>query len=111
MNIILYSPGLFVLLLQRFGFVPTVQHIVLCGLVQLLVGLPFLTGSVVGYFQGAFNLGRVFIYYWSVNWKFIPEEIFLSKPWGIFLLICTLLVWFIFAHKIWEPMYVTKYLS
>ena len=65
------------------------------------MGLPFLLENPVGYIARSFNLGRVFIYFWSVNWKFVPEEIFLSQTWGISLLGLTVLFWVIFAIYKW----------
>jgi len=107
MNVFLFAPGLFVLLIKRFGFIGSIKKISLCALVQVsvcfkvlihsllkvVIGLPFMMENFVGYLSHAFNIGRVFIYYWSVNWKFIPEEIFLSQSWGILLLMLTLISW------------------
>lgn len=42
------------------------------------MGLPFLTYAWKSYFIRSFDFGRQFFYIWSVNWRFIPEDIFLS---------------------------------
>lgn len=38
------------------------------------------------YFSKAFEFSRVFFYKWTVNWRFVPESIFLSKPFALTLL-------------------------
>lgn len=78
MNILLYSPVLLISYLTKFGVLGTIKHITYCALVQLLLGLPFLINNPINYIQGAFDLSRVFMYKWSVNWKFIPPNIFVS---------------------------------
>eukprot|EP01125_Pyxidicula_operculata_P008607 TRINITY_DN2877_c0_g1_i1.p1 TRINITY_DN2877_c0_g1~~TRINITY_DN2877_c0_g1_i1.p1 ORF type:complete len:411 (-),score=28.58 TRINITY_DN2877_c0_g1_i1:208-1281(-) len=104
MNIFLFAPGLFVLLLIRFGMIETMKKIVLyCGSVQLILGLPFIYVDLLSYLNRAFDLRRVFIYYWSVNWKFVPEDIFLNAYFGLSLLLVTLSFWFIFALS-WNKM-------
>jgi alpha-1,3-mannosyltransferase len=36
-------------------------------------------GNPSGYMNRAFEFSREFFYIWTVNFKFLPEEIFLSK--------------------------------
>lgn len=38
------------------------------------------------YAYRSFQLSRAFFYQWTVNWRFVPEEIFLSKPFTLGLL-------------------------
>ena len=38
------------------------------------------------YVYRSFQLSRQFFYKWTVNWRFVPEEIFQSKPFSISLL-------------------------
>lgn len=86
MNILLYAPGLLLAYLTNLGFKKTILQLVICALVQIIVGLPFLIYFPVNYIKGAFNLGRVFLYEWTVNWRFLPEYIFLDKKFHIALL-------------------------
>lgn len=53
------------------------------------------------YFARAFELTRQFLYKWTVNWRFVPESTFLSKPFAIGLLAAhvVLLLWF--ARTLW----------
>jgi alpha-1,3-mannosyltransferase len=55
----------------------------------------------------AFDLGRKFIFYWSVNWKFVPEEVFLSDQWGLALLGLTLAFWLFFGVRKWSTYVLT----
>jgi alpha-1,3-mannosyltransferase len=87
MSILLYLPGLLVVLFRRGGLLWTLLHSTLIGLTQVLLALPFLREDALAYLQGAFNLQRVFLYKWTVNWKFVQEETFLSSSWANSLLI------------------------
>lgn len=89
MNMLLYAPGVFVVLLLSTGLTNTIWCIFLCGLVQIVLGLPFLMTYPVSYLTKAFELSRVFMYKWTVNFKFLPEPIFLSKKLSIGLLVFT----------------------
>ncbi|KAF2604116.1 hypothetical protein F2Q70_00024211 [Brassica cretica] len=70
-------------------------------LVQILVGLPFLLAYPVSYLANAFDLGRVFIHFWSVNFKFVPERVFVSKEFAVCLLIAHLCLLAVFANYKW----------
>lgn len=87
MNILLFAPGLLLLLLQKNRCIlGTVKHLSICALVQLVLGWPFLSTHPISYIKKAFEFDRVFFYKWTVNWKFLPEELFVSKPWALLLL-------------------------
>ncbi|XP_076328557.1 dol-P-Man:Man(5)GlcNAc(2)-PP-Dol alpha-1,3-mannosyltransferase-like isoform X1 [Tachypleus tridentatus] len=98
MNILLYAPALLLLLLATGGVPNTVFNLGICGLVQLVLGLPFLLTNPVGYLNRAFNLGRVFIFQWTVNWKFLPEEMFVSHYFHVILLCLHLIVLLMFCR-------------
>jgi alpha-1,3-mannosyltransferase len=91
MNMLLYAPGVFIVMLLAEGLSKTIQYIFLCGIVQILLGFPFLTTYPISYLTKAFELNRVFFYEWTVNFKFLSEEIFLSKPLAIGLLLLTII--------------------
>lgn len=96
MNVLLFAPGLLLLLLQTFGVWWTVPRLALCALIQLVLGLPFLLDNPISYITMAFNLGRQFIFKWTVNWRFLPEWLFLNRYFHVGLLTChiTLLILF-----------------
>lgn len=86
MNILLFSPALFIAYLCNLGLVRTILHLGICGFIQVILGLPFLINNPHAYISGAFNFGRVFEYQWTVNWRIIPEDIFLNGKFHIALL-------------------------
>lgn len=104
MNILLFAPGLLVLLLLRFPRFKTIPLLSVCAVTQLILGAPFLSSYPMSYLLGSFNFGRQFMYVWSVNWKFVPEDIFLSKPFAIGLLCLHVFLLALFAWKRWFPL-------
>jgi alpha-1,3-mannosyltransferase len=58
--------------------------------VQLVLGYPFLSTYPVEYLQQAFDLGRVFMHKWTVNYRFLPEDIFVSRMLSVGLLLLTI---------------------
>lgn len=76
MNILLFAPALLVAYLCNLGLLKTIAHLIVCAFVQLMLGLPFILENPLAYIKGAFNLGRIFEFKWTVNWRFLPEHIF-----------------------------------
>ncbi|KAK7337433.1 hypothetical protein VNO77_18008 [Canavalia gladiata] len=101
MNVLLYAPPLLLLMLKAMDIGGVLLALAGAALVQILLGLPFLVSHPVAYISRAFNLGRVFIHFWSVNFKFIPEPVFVSKGFAIYLLAAHLIVLALFAHYRW----------
>ncbi|KAK4273199.1 hypothetical protein QN277_021647 [Acacia crassicarpa] len=101
MNVLLYAPPLLLLMLKAMDINGVLVALAGAALVQVLLGLPFLVSYPVAYISGAFNLGRVFIHFWSVNFKFMPEPVFISKGFAIFLLAAHLMLLALFAHCRW----------
>lgn len=71
MNVLLFAPGLLLLLLQSSPNLWTLLWRLGagCALPQLVLGAPFLLAHPVSYLRKAFELDRVFFYKWTVNWK------------------------------------------
>jgi alpha-1,3-mannosyltransferase len=89
MNMLLYAPGIFLLYLLDIGVVGALQCISLCAIVQLVLGWPFLSTYPMSYLTKAFELSRIFMFKWTVNFKFLPEHVFVSKTLSIALLVAT----------------------
>ncbi|ETN84129.1 hypothetical protein NECAME_17235, partial [Necator americanus] len=68
---------------------------------KIYVGLPFLMYDPVAYIRRSFDLGRVFLFKWTVNWRFLPEEVFLSPRLHLALLSCHIVVLAIFGYHMW----------
>ncbi|CAL1532391.1 unnamed protein product [Lymnaea stagnalis] len=79
MNLLLFAPALLFLLVVTQGIKGTIKHLTICGLPQIILGLPFLISNPTGYIMRSFDLGRQFFYIWTVNWRLLPEEIFLNR--------------------------------
>ncbi|KAL4067824.1 mannosyltransferase [Scleroderma citrinum] len=96
MSALLYLPGLLVILFKRHGLMGTVRHMINLAAIQILLARPFLGENTRSYLWNAFDFSRVFLYKWTVNWRFVDEEIFLSPTWAKSLLLghVTLLVAF-----------------
>ncbi|KAL7112705.1 hypothetical protein ACP275_04G019000 [Erythranthe tilingii] len=101
MNVLLFAPPLLLLLMKAMDISGVISAGAGAALVQILLGLPFLLSHPVEYLSKAFNLGRVFIHFWSVNFKFVPERVFVSKGFALFLLAAHLILLATFAHYRW----------
>ncbi|KAM9789622.1 dol-P-Man:Man(5)GlcNAc(2)-PP-Dol alpha-1,3-mannosyltransferase [Neosynchiropus ocellatus] len=102
MNVLLFAPGLLFLLLSEFGLTRTIPKLSLCAGIQLILGLPFLLENPVGYVSRAFDLGRQFMFKWTVNWRFLPEWFFLNRYFHLLLLAAHLLTLLLFALRCWK---------
>ncbi|XP_072297489.1 dol-P-Man:Man(5)GlcNAc(2)-PP-Dol alpha-1,3-mannosyltransferase [Eucyclogobius newberryi] len=102
MNVLLFAPGLLFLLLSEFGLMKTIPKLSLCAGIQILLGLPFLLENPFGYVSRAFDLGRQFMFKWTVNWRFLPEWLFLNGQFHLLLLAAHLLTLLLFALFRWK---------
>lgn len=101
MNVLLYLPGLLVVLLKGVGIFGAFTNLIAILGLQLWIAMPFTLKFPRSYFTNAFNLSRQFLYKWTVNWRFIPEEDFLSSAFSRTLLLGHLLVLIAFAWRRW----------
>uniref|UniRef100_A0A8C3SDI9 Dol-P-Man:Man(5)GlcNAc(2)-PP-Dol alpha-1,3-mannosyltransferase n=1 Tax=Chelydra serpentina TaxID=8475 RepID=A0A8C3SDI9_CHESE len=102
MNVLLFAPGLLFLLLWRFGLPGTIPKLSLCALLQVVLGLPFLLENPAGYVTRSFDLGRQFLFKWTVNWRFLPEEVFQHRAFHLALLAAHLGALGLFALHRWH---------
>ncbi|XP_042373534.1 dol-P-Man:Man(5)GlcNAc(2)-PP-Dol alpha-1,3-mannosyltransferase-like isoform X2 [Zingiber officinale] len=86
MNVLLYAPPLFLLMLKAFDIKGVFSTLFGAALVQIILGLPFLLTYPVE----------------SVNFKFVPEQIFVSKEFSIALLVLHLMLLATFAQFRWS---------
>jgi len=98
MNIILFAPGLAILLLESDGLLRSVANAAIFFSIQIILAIPFLQANTMGYLNRAFELGRVFMFKWTVNFKFLPEEVFVSKSLAYGLLLATVSFWIAFGQ-------------
>ncbi|GAB1300116.1 Dol-P-Man:Man(5)GlcNAc(2)-PP-Dol alpha-1,3-mannosyltransferase [Apodemus speciosus] len=69
---------------------------------QVVLGLPFLLENPIGYLSRSFDLGRQFLFQWTVNWRFLPEAIFLHRVFHLALLAAHLSLLLLFALCRWH---------
>ncbi|ESO11026.1 hypothetical protein HELRODRAFT_185299 [Helobdella robusta] len=100
MNILLFAPGLLVLMLLRFKVTQVIQLLSICAGLQIFLGLPFLVMNPAAYIIRSFEFSRQFLFQWTVNWRFLSEEIFLDRRFHALLLLAHLsfIIYFTFTH-------------
>lgn len=98
MNILLFAPALLAFYIINLGVVKTIIQLAVCGVLQLIIGLPFLLTYPWSYVKGSFDLGRVFEHKWTVNYRFLPREFFENKFFHLSLLGMHLLLILVFAN-------------
>lgn len=118
MNILLFAPALLSAYLCILGISKTVIHLSICAVVQALLGLPFLIENPISYIKGAFNLGRIFEFKWTVNWRFLSEEIFVNPYFHVSLLLLHLFIlaicvpnWMVYLRSYAKLKEMEKYLK
>lgn len=105
MNVLLMAPGLLLVLLRLGGALQLIVHVAVIVGLQALFAAPFAAwGSAANYANGAFEFGRVFMFKWTVNLKFLGEELFLDKRVALALLAAhlaalLLFLFFRFLHR------------
>ncbi|KAI0636819.1 mannosyltransferase [Trametes polyzona] len=87
MCVLLYVPGLLVILFRRRGLLSTVLHALGLAATQLAIGAPFLLEYPWSYTKNSYEFSRVFLFKWTVNWRFVGEGVFLSPGWARGLLV------------------------
>ncbi|KAH8900150.1 glycosyltransferase family 58 protein [Thozetella sp. PMI_491] len=87
MSLLLVLPALGVVLFLGRGFAPALRLLVLMVNVQLALGAPFLMQNPWGYLSRAFELSRKFFFKWTVNWRFLGEDLFLDWRFHVALLV------------------------
>lgn len=66
---------------------------------QVLLAIPFLQVNALGYASRAFELSRQFMFKWTVNWRFIGEEAFLSSEFSMGLLVIHVILLALFGLR------------
>ena len=79
MNALLFAPGLVFLLVRNVGILRTFAFALSALALQVVLAAPFLLTHPASYAARAFELSRVFLHAWTVNWKFLPEDVFVGR--------------------------------
>eukprot|EP01026_Neomeris_dumetosa_P022717 TRINITY_DN1957_c1_g1_i6.p2 TRINITY_DN1957_c1_g1~~TRINITY_DN1957_c1_g1_i6.p2 ORF type:complete len:404 (+),score=32.81 TRINITY_DN1957_c1_g1_i6:178-1389(+) len=103
MNVLLFTPPVVFVALHDANFLDIFLGGLAGVLLQGVLAVPFLTTYPQEYIQRAFEFGRVFMYKWTVNFKFIDKQIFVSKELALGLLVAHLSLLVIFLVWKWMP--------
>ncbi|KAI7486942.1 Dol-P-Man:Man(5)GlcNAc(2)-PP-Dol [Hortaea werneckii] len=101
MSVLLALPAIGIVLWQGMGRDRALRQAMLIVQVQVLIGYPFLAAHPRSYLSRAFELTRQFLFKWTVNWRFVGEETFLSKPFSIGLLAAHVMLLLVFLTTRW----------
>jgi len=99
MSLLLGAPAIGIILVQVLPFKRAANALFLMAQVQFTLAVPFLSNAR-GYLARSFELSRVFLYKWTVNWRFVGETRFLSREFATALIILhlTLLATFVWTR-------------
>ncbi|KJZ79974.1 Dol-P-Man:Man(5)GlcNAc(2)-PP-Dol alpha-1,3-mannosyltransferase [Hirsutella minnesotensis 3608] len=101
MSLLLVLPAVAVILFLGRGFKGSLRLAWLMGQLQLAIAIPFLPVNWRGYLGRAFELSRQFKFEWTVNWRMLGEDLFLSKSFAAALLALHATVLAIFLGARW----------
>ncbi|KAJ5697651.1 hypothetical protein N7488_011335 [Penicillium malachiteum] len=87
MTLVLLAPAIAVITLLGLGLSRSLSLAAIALQVQIYLAIPFLRSNAIGYFSRAFELSRQFMFKWTVNWRFVGEETFLSREFSVALLL------------------------
>lgn len=105
MILLLAAPALAFVLIQGAGFFVALFGGAAVVMLQIITAIPFVDpkeGDASAYFHQAFDFGRQFLYKWTVNWRFVAEETFLSKGFAIGLLVLHVSLLAVFVQTRWQ---------
>ncbi|PVU98692.1 hypothetical protein BB559_001357, partial [Furculomyces boomerangus] len=104
MNVLLWIPGVMFCIFVMGGIQSVLISILVIVGIQIIVGLPFLLTFPKEYLVKSFEFGREFMFKWTVNWRMIGKDIFLSQEFSKMLLAIHLLL-LLFAVILWSRPY------
>lgn len=102
MSLLLVLPMIGILIFFTQGVFGTIAVLSSMGALQVLTAVPFLRYPWA-YFSRAFEFSRQFFFKWTVNWRFVGEDMFLSKQFSYTLLALHTSVLLTFILTRWLP--------
>ncbi|XP_075259237.1 dol-P-Man:Man(5)GlcNAc(2)-PP-Dol alpha-1,3-mannosyltransferase-like [Convolutriloba macropyga] len=103
MNALLFLPGFLVILTCCGGILLCTKFIAIIVISQIIFAGQFLYHAPIDYLGKAFEFNRVFFFKWTVNWRFLGENMFSNPLFHKFLLLSHLVLLFLFAWFKWKP--------
>jgi alpha-1,3-mannosyltransferase len=112
MNALLYFPGIMVVLILASGLERAIRTVVLIlevhvlssitVLTKVILAVPFTLQNAPSYVSKAFDFSRQFLWEWTVNWRWVGEDVFSSRTFAYVLLLghLTTLLFFLVTRYI-----------
>ena len=101
MSVLLALPAIGVVIFLTRGAQTGLKQLWMMLQVQILIAFPFLPVDAMGYLNRAFEFSRQFLFKWTVNWRFVGEEMFLSREFSYSLLAGHISILAIFVLTRW----------
>jgi alpha-1,3-mannosyltransferase len=101
MSLLLALPAIGVILFLARGVQAGLKQAWLMAQLQIVIAFPFLPANAMGYLTKAFEFSRQFLFKWTVNWRFLGEDIFLSREFSVSLLVGHITTLALFATTRW----------
>ena len=101
MSLLLVLPAVAVVLFLGRGFWGSLRLAALMAQVQVAIAIPFISANWQGYVGRAFELSRQFKFEWTVNWRMVGEEMFLSSGFSNTLLLLHAVMLSVFISTKW----------
>ncbi|KAJ1802313.1 dolichyl-P-Man:Man(5)GlcNAc(2)-PP-dolichol alpha-1,3-mannosyltransferase, partial [Coemansia sp. RSA 2599] len=101
MNVQLMLPGAAFIWWRQGGAVAVLTQVLIIAATQAILAAPFLASHPKEYLLRAFDFGRQFDFTWTVNWRFVGRDVFLSQQWSASLLAAHLALLAILGLALW----------
>ncbi|KAJ1881631.1 dolichyl-P-Man:Man(5)GlcNAc(2)-PP-dolichol alpha-1,3-mannosyltransferase [Coemansia sp. RSA 486] len=89
----------------RQGGLPAVlAQVLIIVVTQVALAAPFLASYPKEYLSRAFDFGRQFDFTWTVNWRFVGKDVFLSQPFSALLLAVHLALLALLGLVLWPKL-------
>lgn len=98
MSTLITLPAILAIVYSR-GLECLIQCLGIITMTQVIVAFPFLASHPLEYLQRAFDFKRQFLYKWTVNWRFVPQELFEDRRFGVGLLSAHALLLLAWAYR------------
>ncbi|CAJ1012689.1 putative ALG3 protein [Leishmania naiffi] len=103
MNVLLFAPGMLYVMLRTLPLRRVAWYLFICAVWQVVAGMPFLAHNYKAYLSKSFELDRVFMHRWSLNYQFLDAELFTKPGFGQALLAMTAATWVLLWRMRWAP--------
>jgi alpha-1,3-mannosyltransferase len=100
MSLLLPLPAIGIILFLARGIGGSFKQAWLMAQLQIVIAFPFMA-NLVGYLSRAFEFSRQFLFKWTVNWRFVGEDVFLSREFSVSLLVGHISALVLFATTRW----------